>query len=74
MLDTKKAAGEILSGLDKDEGPEVEDMGPSGADALSAAFDLLKAGKKAEAYDAFRAAVESCGAGPEEDPEADAGY
>ncbi len=78
MFDPKKAALLIL-GHGKDEGEEAPaDEGPSGADALSAAFDLLKAGKKVEAYDAFRAAVESCGAEPEgemdKDPAADAGY
>lgn len=67
MFDPKKAAMLILSKKDADEGDE--DMGSedggSGPEALKAAFEAMKKGDYSVAYDAFRAAVQSCGSDEE---------
>ncbi len=68
MFDPKKAAMLILSKRDEPDGDE-EDMGSedggSGPEALKAAFEAMKKGDYSVAYDAFRAAVQSCGSDEE---------
>lgn len=59
MFDPKKAALLILS--KGEHGGESEEDGSSGPAALKAMFSALKDGNADEAYDAFRAAVQSCG-------------
>lgn len=65
MFDPKKAALLILSKGDHgdmggDEEKSEEGDGSSGSEALKAMFSALKSGNEEEAYDAFRAAVQSC--------------
>jgi len=60
MFDPKKAALLILSKGDHGD-EESEEDGSSGPAALKAMFSALKDGNADEAYDAFRAAVQSCG-------------
>jgi hypothetical protein len=68
MMDLKKAAADILAKRGGGgDGESSDSDGSSGPGALSAMFAALKAGKDAEAYDAFRAAVQSCGYSDEEE-------
>jgi TolA-binding protein len=64
MFDPKKAALLIVSKHGEPDGDE-EDMGAEdgsmGPEALKAAFESMKKGDYNAAYDAFRAAVHSCG-------------
>lgn len=60
MFDPKKAALLILS-KGEHGGEETEEDGTGGPAALKAMFSALKSGNEEEAYDAFRAAVQSCG-------------
>ncbi len=64
MFDPKKAALLILSHKGE-ESPKDDEDGSSGPGALKAMFAALKAGDDTEAYDAFRAAVQSCGSDEE---------
>jgi hypothetical protein len=59
MFDPKKAALLILAKGKGEDSPE--ESGPSGMEAFSAMMDAFQKGDKQTAYDAFRAAVESCG-------------
>lgn len=61
MFDPKKAALLILSKGEHGGEEMSEEDGSSGPSALKAMFAALKAGNEEEAYDAFRAAVQSCG-------------
>lgn len=61
MFDPAKAALLILSGGESEEEDTEKEDGSGGPAALRAMFLALRDGKDNEAYDAFRAAVESCG-------------
>lgn len=68
MFDPKKAALLIVSGHGKEGGDDMEsEDGSSGPEALKAVFDAMKSGDFEVAYDAFRAAVQSCGSGDYEE-------
>lgn len=59
MFDPQKAALLILA---KGKGESAEESGPTGKEAFAAMMNAFKDGDTETAYDAFRAAVESCAA------------
>lgn len=60
MFDPKKAALLILSKGSKGAEDAEESMDPVGPEALKAAFEAMQKGDFSVAYDAMRAAVQSC--------------